>query len=164
MCCVKVTKCGIIEVFKRHLCCLNIPPKYRVLGVFALQEKNMANVITPIIMIVLLCALYVKLGNKYLGTTKKHEECVDCGNQYELGFLINSQCEMCKDYSHITSTNQWTYRAFQVRGYPFCLTCGVRKDKQIIPLSTESTMQAYPDGFTCCSCENVYTPPARSNS
>lgn len=127
----------------------------------------MANIITPIIMVALLYALWVKLGNMYLGTPTKYEQCIGCGNQYELGFLVNKYCELCAEANKVwalftTPENQ--YRAFQVRGYPFCLTCGVRKDKQIIPLSEESTMQAYPDGYTCCSCENVYMPPARSNS
>lgn len=139
-------------------------PKIPCFGGFLFEEKNMANVITPIIMIVLLYALYVKLSNKYLGVPQKYEECISCKTQYELGFLVDNKCEMCKDYSRIKTTSDSTYRAFQVRGYPFCLSCGVRKDKLIIPLSEESTMQAYPDGFTCCKCEHVYMPPIGSNS
>ena len=120
----------------------------------------MANVLTPIIMIVLLCALYVKLGNMYMGKSKKVEECDLCGHEYELGFLTKKRCEICESYDKwiLEADMPVSYRAFQVRGYPFCITCGVRKDKGAVPLSEEVTTQAYPDGFTCCKCENVYMP------
>jgi len=97
--------------------------------------------------------------------SQSYQECDLCGNQYEAEFLTNKLCEMCESYSNWIPDNEAvkSYRAFQVRGYPFCLKCGVR-NKHVLPLSEETTLQAYPDGYTCCNCETVYSPPTRSNS
>jgi len=121
----------------------------------------MIKAIAIAVALVLAYALLPK-PSAFAKTSKRYEECDMCGNLYESGFLVKKRCEICVSYDkwvNDTKTDQ-SYRAFQVRGYPFCVTCGVRK-KYVLPLSEEATLQAYPDGFTCCKCEYTYNPPMR---
>ena len=77
-----------------------------------------------------------------------------CHSTIKAGDFVCIDCCKCPD--HVIQNRHTGYRVFQVRGYPFCLDCFKRTE--IVPLSEELTIHAYPNGYTCCSCHDVIMP------